>query len=331
MQTIHFTTSDLARTRLQSTLGPLAEGVFALGVLTRSGQANYARWRGETLGRMRERDPGGTTFAQRTRELGAPEELMFLLEHGTAAPSGPGARPPHRTEATRLALEAWRSGVAPYWDRISRRLEAECEARGRTAMTGGVERLLATLHPKVVWNSPVLEIHDGPDREIRLDGRGLLLCPSVFLPGRAGLVVESERESAMAALVFSVSASSPRDSDVWDAPADTSAEALSALVGQTRAAALRTLTAACSTSQLAERLGISSAGASQHTAVLRHSGLITTRRVRNNVLHTVTPLGMALLDGRLSGGPAGPVPEALSITRLAAEPAADLLQEAAAG
>ncbi|MFE1413586.1 ArsR/SmtB family transcription factor [Streptomyces sp. NPDC085524] len=327
MQTIHFTTSDLARTRLQSTLGPLAEGVFALGVLTRSGQANYARWRGETLGRMRRRDPRGAVFTRRTRDLGAPEDLLFLLEHGAAAPGGPGAG----LEEARLALEVWRSGVAPYWDRIDRRLAAECEARGRIAMTGGVERLLATLHPKVVWNSPVLEIHEGPDREIRLDGRGLLLCPSVFLPGRAGLVVEAERGSGMAALVFSVPASSPRDSDVWDAPADTSAEALSALVGQTRAAALRTLTAACSTSQLAERLGISSAGASQHTAVLRHSGLITTRRVRNNVLHTVTPLGMALLDGRLGGGAAGAHPEGGSVTLLAAELAADLLQEAAAG
>ncbi|MFV2120786.1 transcriptional regulator, partial [Streptomyces sp. Act-28] len=81
--------------------------------------------------------------------------------------------------------------------------------------------------------------------------------------------------------------------------------------GQARAAALRALTATCTTSELAARLGISTAGAGQHTAVLRQSGPITTHRVRDNVLHTVTPLGMALLGGHLHDGaapvrPAGP-------------------------
>jgi DNA-binding transcriptional ArsR family regulator len=36
---------------------------------------------------------------------------------------------------------------------------------------------------------------------------------------------------------------------------------------------------------------------SKHTAVLRRAGLIITHRERNTVLHSLTPLGSALLDG----------------------------------
>lgn len=308
MQRILFTASDLARTRLRSTLGPLAEGVFALGVLTTSGHADYARWRTEAHRRLLQHaawPPPG----RRPKAVGAPDSLLFLLERQPPAPAGA----PHalsRGEATRLALDVWRAAVAPYWDGIREGLDAECEARGRIALAGGVERLLATLHPRIAWNGPVLEIADGPDRDIHLDGRGLLLCPSAFLPGRVGRVVECDPDTGMAALVFAAPAAGARAADLWGRPGNH-VQALSALVGQTRAAALRALTAACTTSELAARLGISVAGASQHAAVLRQSGLISTRRVRNNVLHTVTPLGMALLGGHLRDGtpavsPAGP-------------------------
>ncbi|MEU0743776.1 winged helix-turn-helix domain-containing protein [Streptomyces sp. NPDC006134] len=317
---IHLTTSDLARTHLRSTLGPVAEGILALGVLSRSGHADYARWRSEVLGRLHGRAASGTLRTRQLRSAGAPDGLLYLLERTTDAERAAGAPALPSPDAGRLALEVWRTGVAPYWDRIAERLRAECEARGRISMTGGVERLLATLHPRITWRAPVLEVHDaqGPDRTVRLDGRGLLLCPTVFLPGRAGLVVRSERETGMAALVFPAPAATTRPAQLWGGP-DTSVQALSALVGQTRAAVLRELTDACSTGQLADRLGISSAGASQHTAVLRESGLITTRRMRNRVVHTVTPLGMALLTGRLA------VTEGL-----AAELAAELPMESAA-
>jgi DNA-binding transcriptional ArsR family regulator len=43
-------------------------------------------------------------------------------------------------------------------------------------------------------------------------------------------------------------------------------------------------------------LGISPAAASQHASVLRNAGLLVTRRDRNTVLHTLTPLGSAMLE-----------------------------------
>lgn len=300
MQRIHFTASDLARTRLCGTLGPLAEGALALGALTVPGYVGHARWRAEARRRLLRGAPSWPPTGRLPHGVEHPDEVLGLLERGSPdAPRTPAGA--SRAELARLALDVWRTVVAPDWERIGERLDAECEARGRIALGGGVERLLATLHPRIVWDGAVLVVPDGPDRELHLDGRGLLLCPTVFLPGRPGRIVEREQGTGMAALLFAVPAARDRAAAPWGRP-DHHGLALSALVGRTRAAALRALTATCTTGQLAARLGVSSAAASQHTAVLRRSGLITTHRVRNSVLHTVTPLGMALLGGRLRDG-----------------------------
>jgi 1-aminocyclopropane-1-carboxylate deaminase len=69
-----------------------------------------------------------------------------------------------------------------------------------------------------------------------------------------------------------------------------------ALVGRNRAAVLRTIADGCSTTELADRVGISLAAASQHASVLRDAGLITTHRRGSAVLHVLTPLGAELLQ-----------------------------------
>jgi DNA-binding transcriptional ArsR family regulator len=301
MQRIHFTAADLARTRLQSSLGPVAEGIFALGALTRSRNPDLARWRGEVIRGLRETSSLNQPLIPLLQSLKAPEDLLFLLDRSPHADaSAMAALSLTRRDLIRLAVDVWRAGVAPIWDRILERLDTECDAHGRIAMTGGVERLLATLHPRIVWNPPVLEIHDRIERDVRLNGRGLLLTPSAFLPDVAGRIIETERDSGQAALVFGMP---PDVTQLFSLLPDEDVAggelALSALVGQTRAAALRSLTDTCTTSQLAARLGISPGSASQHASVLRESGLVTTRRVRNCALHTVTPLGLALLGGRL--------------------------------
>ncbi|WP_406482308.1 winged helix-turn-helix domain-containing protein [Streptomyces sp. NBC_01615] len=126
-------------------------------------------------------------------------------------------------------------------------------------------------------------------RDIHLAGRGLLLVPSVFcwrtpvtlidplLP--PVLVYPVSRETGWSALA---------------APADCH-NALEALLGRTRAAALTALANGCTTGELARRIGVSAPTASQHAAVLRDASLIVSVRMRNRVLHTLTPLGRALL------------------------------------
>jgi DNA-binding transcriptional ArsR family regulator len=58
---------------------------------------------------------------------------------------------------------------------------------------------------------------------------------------------------------------------------------------------LRSIADGCTTTELAARVGVSVAAASQHATVLREAGLITTRRQGSAVLHSLTPLGVELL------------------------------------
>ncbi|MFJ8661935.1 ArsR/SmtB family transcription factor [Streptomyces sp. NPDC093795] len=299
MQRIHFTGTDLARVRLRSSLGSLLEGVFATRLLVRPAHGDvYARWRIAVRNSIRGSSRAALPVAPAP---GFETPLLRLLE---AAGRDRGV-PAQRTEADRLALDVWRAGVLPYAERMLERLEAVCHAHCREAAAGGVEGLLSTLHPRISWRGPVLEVAGGPDRDVHLDGRGLVLKPSVFLPGEAGRVLVRERESGQTVLVF---AADPELTGGWnevvpaagtdDGDEDGEVRALSALVGQTRAAALRVLTDTSTNSELAARLGVSPGVASRHAAVLRETGLITTRRVGSSALHTVTPLGMALLGGQ---------------------------------
>ncbi|WP_416874323.1 ArsR family transcriptional regulator [Kitasatospora sp. SC0581] len=305
MQRIHFTAADLARTRLKSTMGPLVESAFACDLLDRGVSAPYARWRKQ----VNERLPRRPVPRPRSRPEHDVDSLLRQALRYAGAPDAPPepSGPFDASEAAELPqrpgagvdaclLEAWQLAVAPFWQHLHAYLVAECEARGRIVMAGGVELLLSTAHPRMTWRAPVLEIPGGPDQDIRLGGRGLVLTPSVFLNHRPGLAIDAEGPDAQVVLVFAAPPHARKGAQLWQ-ERDSGSRPLGALVGQTRAAALRTLRASCTTSQLADRLGISAASASQHAAVLRRSGLITTRRVRNTVLHSVTPLGMALLDG----------------------------------
>ncbi|MEV6684108.1 winged helix-turn-helix domain-containing protein [Streptomyces sp. NPDC051130] len=261
MQRIHFTAADLARTRLRSTAGPEIETHLARELFARGSGHSYARWRHQVYQRLRSKD-------------------------GPQPSSAP------------TRADFWRAALAPYWSRVLAHCEAESDARGRLVMAGGVEQLFATLGRRVTWNGQVLTLQDGPDEDVGLGGRGLVLSPSVFLAHRPARLFRGDPSYGQAALVFPAPPDEEQSDVLWDERA-LSTPALGALVGQTRAAVLQELRVSCTTGQLADRLGVSAPCASQHTAVLRQAGLITTRRVRNTVLHSVTLLGMALLDGKL--------------------------------
>jgi DNA-binding transcriptional ArsR family regulator len=80
---------------------------------------------------------------------------------------------------------------------------------------------------------------------------------------------------------------------VWedhDAPAAEDAESLAALLGRARAAILRRTSVPMSTTQLARELRQSPASVSEHLAVLRDAGLLTSRRSGRSVLYRQTPL-----------------------------------------
>jgi DNA-binding transcriptional ArsR family regulator len=71
---------------------------------------------------------------------------------------------------------------------------------------------------------------------------------------------------------------------------------LADLLGRTRAAVLGAVNGGRSTTELARAVGTSIASASQHAAVLRSAGLISTHRTGPSVCHWLTPLGESLLQ-----------------------------------
>jgi DNA-binding transcriptional ArsR family regulator len=177
--------------------------------------------------------------------------------------------------------------------RVLCQVAADLAYRADVMLTGGVERLLESLHPTDIrWKTPVLEVstRSGMELDVHLGGRGLVLAPSVF--GLAGPVVGFGRDQVLAYPI--------RTDLAATGGAVPPGPRLADLLGRTRAALLEAT--AClpgrTTGELASLVGVSAASVSQHAAVLRKAGLITTVRDGGRVLHTLAPTGVALLEGR---------------------------------
>ncbi len=220
------------------------------------------------------------------------ELLRLITRPGT--PPGHEPAQPRMRHVAETVFEFGNAAVVPYWDQGVKQLRAERDDRARIAISGGIEGLLSTLHPAVRWEPPVLGVPTAAEEDIRLDDRGLLLSPAVFLAPKTCVFIESNGHSAPA-LAFSTQSNLATISES-ERSVDGDGKALGALLGHSRAAALQVLTDSCTTSELAQRLGLSMAGASRHATVLRKAGLVRTTRNRNAVLHTLTPLGVALLQ-----------------------------------
>lgn len=191
-----------------------------------------------------------------------------------------------------------RAAVEPYWTHIQAQIEAERAARGRALLDGGADELLASLPPMLRWRAPVLECDYPVDRDVRLRGRGLLLQPSFFCRRTAVTLHDPELPPVLVYPAAAQLASAPTGGEgARPAVEEQRVRTLGKLVGHTRSVVLRAIGDGATTSELARRAGVSLASASQHACVMREAGLVTTLRHGNAVLHTVTPLGAALLKG----------------------------------
>lgn len=166
-------------------------------------------------------------------------------------------------------------------------VHADLVHRSTVLATEGLGGLLNSLHPAMRWNSPVLELDVPADRELELDGRMLQLNPSVFMRHGLGVLVEPE----IVFVTYPVRGTLRLAADL------PGGDPLADLLGRTRAAALRTLRTAHTTTELAEVLGVSLASASEHAAVLRRARLIETHRAGRAVRHQLTRLGLSTLAG----------------------------------
>ncbi|MEU0846316.1 winged helix-turn-helix domain-containing protein [Streptomyces sp. NPDC005962] len=183
------------------------------------------------------------------------------------------------------------AALDPVWHRVQSQVARDRAARLRTLTEGGWEAVLATLHPSARWSYPIFELAFPADHDIHLGGRGLILQPSFFCWGAPTTFLDIGLPPT---LVYPVE----RNLD-WAAPCGTAGRsALAALLGTTRARVLEAVAVGpCSTTELARRTSVPLPTASQQASVLRDAGLVRSRRHRNVVVHMVTPLGAALLNG----------------------------------
>ncbi|MBL7255117.1 ArsR/SmtB family transcription factor [Paractinoplanes lichenicola] len=182
----------------------------------------------------------------------------------------------------------WSTAIAPRWPRMKALLDAEVQRRAQMLATTGTEGVLADLHPAVTWQNGILHVNQphctAPDVPT---GTGLILIPSVFIWPTV-MTVSAGPTPQLAYPAAGVAT-------LWE-PTTTTPDALTALIGRSRANVLTELTTPLSTTELSARTGITPGGISQHLAVLRAAGLIVTHRQGRSLLNTRTPAAETLLS-----------------------------------
>ncbi|WP_328942497.1 DUF5937 family protein [Streptomyces sp. NBC_00250] len=189
-----------------------------------------------------------------------------------------------------LLQAAWEALIAPEWPRLRALLEADVAYHSRRLADGGLERLLAELHPAFDWaaETSTLRIDSYRGEHVRpLEGQGLVLMPSVFTwPD----VVSGFDPPWQPTVVYPARGIG----GLWAEPRDRTPEALARLLGRARADVLCALEEPAGTTALAHRLGLAPSSVSSHLSVLRDAGLLTSRRYGHQVLYERTPLGIAV-------------------------------------
>ncbi|MFE7801330.1 winged helix-turn-helix domain-containing protein [Nocardia sp. NPDC057440] len=324
------------RVRIGTPLGALAETLLATRVVQRTGGAVFDGWRRQVreampddFGVLAAIVPADDDFVDLiTPTLGArsiPEGIEALhlaprLEIRRELDAVVGRRaafgyPPLPAWTTYLpardgsalrdvaaAVEAFHAAAfAGRWAHIQSYLDMAADRMARTMATEGVDGLFAGLRPYVRWRAPILEVRTRREcHDAALGGRGLIVVPSLFVGPEALVLHSTVDKDAPRTLVVPVLRTIGDFASAWGPRATN--EALNALLGRTRAAALQEIAAGCTTTELARRLGVSPATASEHASILREAGLIDSRRHRNAMKHEVTTLGAALLDGDFGSG-----------------------------
>lgn len=325
MLRIHFTDADLTRTRVAAAPDALWEICVSLHRFqTRHGRWAYADWYHDARARLHATHlshtlrklllplvPRASYFPDFLTPPEAAEGLNAGLEAILATPRrrvlkevgiladtrrapawAPRLAEPGLRETLVQAMRAYHDTViAPHSDHIQARIEAERSARARAVLDNGIEGLLQNLGPGLRWQRPILHTVYPKERDLYLNGRGLLLVPSYFCWGNPVTFGDTTLDPV---LTYPLS-HEPHHSSL---PGDLGSGApLATLLGRTRAAVLRAVATGATTGQVAHATSVSASSASQHATALRDAGLIVSHRHATSVLHTLTPLGAALLRG----------------------------------
>ncbi|MCX4459386.1 helix-turn-helix domain-containing protein [Streptomyces sp. NBC_01728] len=336
MLRIHFTSDDLQNIRVARQPDPLWELMCSVCRLeTGQGPLEFGHWRRSA----RQRFSGDSNLGRALRPLRALIPATgyipdFLTPPVTGGGLSAGLDQLLRTprvqlvrELTRLAesrpVPNWAASLGrpgsdalkvlanslgiyfrgllePHWPHIRTAVGNDVGVRARVLLDGGTQALLASLRPVARWNAPVLEVDYPVQRDLYLEGRGLLLVPSYFCWRRPTALADPGLDPV---LVYPVAKAPLTVADGTD-------DGVERLLGRTRAAVLTEVAgqSARTTSEVAGAVGIALPSASYQIGVLRDGGLVASHRDGKYVLHTATPLGLRLLGNGPRIRESGPRP-----------------------
>ncbi|MEA5358486.1 helix-turn-helix domain-containing protein [Amycolatopsis sp., V23-08] len=191
----------------------------------------------------------------------------------------------------------WDAVIRPHWPRMCAVLEDDVSRRMAALVDHGFYALLRDLHPEVGVEGNLLHIDKPHFADAVYEASEMILTPSVFT--WPDLILEDGETGC-----FGLTYAARGIARVWegaDALTPKTAEPLATLLGRTRAAILRRTDVPMSTTRIARELGQSPASVSEHLAVLRDAGLVTSRRSGRSVLYRQTPLAEHVLRAQLGG------------------------------
>lgn len=183
----------------------------------------------------------------------------------------------------------WDRALAPFWPRVRALLEADVQYRARRLVTGGASALFADLDPAVAWRDERLHIaHPRVSARRGLRGKGLLLVPSAFVWPRVFSITVPGWQPTLRYPPRGVG-------DLWTRTTTPSA-ALTGVFGASRARLLAELDNPATTTDLAERTGLTAGGVSQHLTALKAAGFVSAHRVGRYVMYSRTDIAEQLFQ-----------------------------------
>jgi DNA-binding transcriptional ArsR family regulator len=183
---------------------------------------------------------------------------------------------------------AWTALIAPDWPQLQAIIERDVVHRAGQLSRLGWAGAVAGMHDTVLWHNGTVEIRKRANNQARLDGRGLLFVPSVFIYPGLGIYLEPPWRPA---LVYPARGSAA----LWaDRPRPSGS--LRRLLGTSRAHLLVVLDTPTSTTQLVATTGMSLGAVGGHLAIMADAGLLSRARSGRSVLYQRTPIGEALLS-----------------------------------
>jgi DNA-binding transcriptional ArsR family regulator len=232
-------------------------------------------------------------------DLAAVRETPLSLaraEINTALAPGPDRDPqiarwlsrPDVVDQVAVSLHmAWTALIAPDWPQLQAIIERDVVHRAGQLTRTGWAGALAGMHRTVTWNNATVVIRERPNGQARLDGRGLLFVPSVFIYPGLGIYLDPPWRPA---LVYPARGSAA----LWEVQPRPPGS-LCRLLGGSRAALLEALDTPTSTTQLVATTGMSLGAVGGHLRILLDAGLLTRARSGRAVLYQRTPVAEALL------------------------------------